>query len=100
MHQLARLPHKDAQSLHMPHSERMSRIGWGTTLAGKTHELIDRLIESRSHGDAVAAAGVRVRLLLQGIDPDQHTSTSEDDPAVIAKIEQMMLDLAGTGGTR
>jgi len=62
--------------------------------------LIEKLIYNRSHGDAVAAAGVRVRLLLQGIDPDDHTATSEDDPAIMAKIEQMMLDLGATGGTR
>jgi len=62
--------------------------------------MIDRLIESRSNGNAVAAAGVRVRLLLQGIDPDDHTATTEDDPEVLAAIERMMQDTTQPGGAR
>jgi len=54
--------------------------------------MISTLIERRSHGDPIAAAGVRVRLLLRGIDFDDYSPTSEDDPVIIAKLEQMMAD--------
>jgi len=59
-------------------------------LAGKINSLINTLIERRSHGDPVAAAGVRVRLLLRGIDRDDYGPTSDDDPVIIAKLEQML----------
>lgn len=62
--------------------------------------MIDGLIARRSNGDPVAAAGVRVRLLLRGIDPDDYTETSEDDPAVIAKLDQMVADLEAMGAKR
>jgi hypothetical protein len=52
--------------------------------------MITTLIERRAHGDPVAVAGVRVRLLLKGIDADAYGPTSEDDPAVIAKLEEML----------
>ncbi len=52
--------------------------------------MIDTLIERRSQGDPVAAAGVRVRLLLRGIDRDEWGPTSEDDPTIIAKLELMI----------
>jgi hypothetical protein len=59
--------------------------------------MIDAIVESRSHGDEVAAAGVRVRLLLRGIDPNQYGSASEDDPVIIAKLQGMMSDFDSTG---
>lgn len=62
--------------------------------------MIDTLIERRSHGDQIAAAGVRVRLLLKGIDRDEYGPTSEDDPVIIAKLEQMMSDPDSMGADR
>ena len=74
-------------------------------MAGKIHTMIDRLIEQRSHGNSAVAAGVRVRLLLRGVDPDDYDSTSADDPAIIAKIESMAAEFyagtaSSTGGSR
>jgi hypothetical protein len=62
--------------------------------------MIDSIVESRSHGDEVAAAGVRVRLLLRGIDPNQYGPASEDDPVIIAKLKGMMADFDSTGALR
>lgn len=61
--------------------------------------MIDDLIEVRSKGDPVQAAAVRVRLLLRGIDPDDYTHATEDDPAIINKLEQMAAEY-GLGGTK
>lgn len=61
-------------------------------MAGQIHRMIDRLIQQRSNGNAVAAAGVRVRLLLRGIDPDDYNGASEDDPTVIARLEEMIAE--------
>lgn len=74
-------------------------------MAGKIHTMIDRLIEQRSNGNGTVAAGVRVRLLLRGIDPDDYNTTSADDPDVIAKIEAMAAEFnvdarTLSGGTR
>lgn len=59
--------------------------------------MIDTLIDRRANGNAIAAAGVRVHLLLRGIDPDDYGPTTDDDPAIIAKLEHMMADSAMMG---
>lgn len=62
--------------------------------------MIATLIDRRAKGDAVAAAGIRVRLLLRGIDADDWGPTSDDDPAVIAKLEQMIAETETMGASR
>lgn len=69
-------------------------------MAGKIHSMITTLIERRAQGDSVAAAGIRVRLLLRGIDSDDWGPTSEDDPAIIAKLEQMIAETETMGASR
>lgn len=69
-------------------------------MSGQIHSMIDAFINSRSHGDEVAAAGVRVRLLLRGIDPNDYGPASEDDPAIMAKLQSMMSDFDSTGARR
>lgn len=61
--------------------------------------MIDAIIERRSKGDPVAAAGVRVRMLLRGIDPDRYGPSTEDDPSVIIQLEQMMAESDGIGAS-
>lgn len=61
-------------------------------MAGRAHMMITTIIDRRSKGDPVAAAGVRVRLLLRGIDPSEFGPTTDDDPAIITKLEQMMAE--------
>lgn len=72
----------------------------GVQLAGKVHSMIVTLIDRRAQGDTVAAAGVRVRLLLRGIDADDWGPTSDDDPVVIAKLEQMLAETDTMGVSR
>lgn len=69
-------------------------------MAGKVHSMITTLIDRRAQGDAVAAAGIRVRLLLRGIDADDWGPASEDDPTIIAKLEQMIAETEQTGVSR
>lgn len=69
-------------------------------MAGRIHSMITTLIDRRSHGDPIAAAGVRVRLLLKGIDSDDYGPDSEDDPAIIAKLDQMMAETDTMGASR
>lgn len=66
-------------------------------MTGKIEWMINQLIERRSQGDPVAAAGVRVRLLLRGIDRDDWGPLSEDDPVIIGKLEQMMAETEAMG---
>jgi hypothetical protein len=69
-------------------------------VSGQIHAMIEAIVESRSHGDEVAAAGVRVRLLLRGIDPNQYGPASDDDPVIVAKLKGMMTDFDSTGALR
>lgn len=64
-------------------------------MAGKIHAMIEKIIDQRSGGSNAGAAAVRVRLLLRGIDPDKYDATSDDDPVIIAKLDQMATDFDG-----
>ena len=58
-------------------------------MTGRTKELLRELVQARGH----SAAGrhfLRSHLILKGINPDVHTETSEDDPAVVAELERML----------
>ena len=72
----------------------------GDDVAGRIHMMIDDLIAARSGGNSTIAAGVRVKLLLRGIDPDEFNNLSPDDAAVIAKLEAMSAEFSMSGGPR
>lgn len=39
--------------------------------------------------DAISRSAMRVKLLMRGIDADKYDTLSDDDPGIIAKLEQM-----------
>lgn len=62
-------------------------------MAGKIKQLIDKILEVRGQGNPSLESTTRTKLLLKGIDSRKYTSSSEDDPEVIAKIKQVAQEM-------
>lgn len=62
-------------------------------MAGQIKNMIDNIIEQRAQGNKVLEGVVKMKLILKGIDPKLYTSMSDDDPAIIAKLHNLMLEL-------
>jgi hypothetical protein len=55
-------------------------------MAGKIKRMLDQIIETRARGIKAVALSTRARLTLKGINIDQHTPDSPDDPVIITKV--------------
>lgn len=62
-------------------------------MPGKIKKMIDVIITQRSRGNRVLRETTRVKLILKGINPDHYTLESEDDPAILEKIENLAKEL-------
>jgi hypothetical protein len=62
-------------------------------MAGQIKKLIDNIIDQRAQGNRVLEGVVKMKLILKGIDPKNYTHQSDDDPAVIGKLLELMNDL-------
>jgi hypothetical protein len=62
---------------------------------GKTKALIDRLLRLRTKGNPALEHFVRVHLVLQGIDPAEHTTSSADNEDANRKLEAMIEQFTG-----
>ena len=58
-------------------------------MAGKIKEMIDALVNQRAQGNSVLEGVVKIKLILKGIDPKNYTADSPDDPAIIARLEEL-----------
>jgi hypothetical protein len=63
---------------------------------GKTRQIIDRIIASRSGGNPIVAKNIKTKLILKGIDPDSYYDDTLDNPKTLDKLRQMA---AGMGVT-
>ncbi len=59
-------------------------------MPGKIKRMIDEILAERSKGNEMVEKIVRTKLILKGIDPAKFTESSDDDPAIIEKLEKMM----------
>jgi hypothetical protein len=59
-------------------------------MAGKIKAMIDALITQRAQGNTALEGVVKIKLILKGIDPKNYTSDSPDDPAIIAKLNELI----------
>jgi hypothetical protein len=59
-------------------------------MAGKIKEMIDAFVNQRAQGNSVLEGVVKIKLILKGIDPKMYTTDSPDDPAMIAKLEELI----------
>jgi len=62
-------------------------------MAGKVKTMIDSIMEKRTSGQQVLVNVIRTKLILKGIHPDKFNIDSEDDPAIIAKLEAFAQEL-------
>jgi hypothetical protein len=56
---------------------------------GKTRQMIDRIIASRSGGNPIVAKNIKTKLILKGIDPDAYFDDTLDNPKTVDKLRQM-----------
>jgi len=61
-------------------------------MAGKIKKMIDSIIEQRAKDNAMLARVIKTKLILKGIDPSKFSAQSDDDPAIIRKLESLMKD--------
>jgi hypothetical protein len=62
-------------------------------MAGKIKQLIDFIISQRAKDNPMLERVIKTKLILKGINPNKYTQMSEDDPAILAKLERMMQEL-------
>ena len=62
-------------------------------MAGKIKQMIDRIIEERSHGNATIRNTTEAKLTLKGINPRKYSASDADDPEVIARLQQIAIDM-------
>jgi len=55
--------------------------------------MIDTIITQRSNGNNTIALTTKTKLVLKGVNPDRFTAASDDDPAVIAKLQVIANEL-------
>lgn len=65
-------------------------------MAGKIKFMIDKIINERSKGNATIAITTKTKMVLKGVNPDKWTATSEDDPGVIGKLDQIAREFSIT----
>jgi hypothetical protein len=62
-------------------------------MAGKIKQMIDAIISQRAKDNPMLERVIKTKLILKGVNPSKYTLQSEDDPAVIGKLEKMMQEL-------
>ena len=62
-------------------------------MPGKVKQMIDSILEQRSKGDPVLLRTTKIKLMLKGINPDNFTLQSEDDPVILEKLNKLMGEL-------
>jgi hypothetical protein len=65
-------------------------------MAGQIRRLLDRIVVERGKGDEVLGMLTKAKLALKGFDPDRFTLATPDDPATIARVKQIALELGVT----
>jgi len=62
-------------------------------MAGIIKRMIEVIVAERSKGNEMLAKVIRTKLILKGINPAHYSDQSDDDPAIIKKLENMLQDL-------
>ncbi len=62
-------------------------------MAGQIKSMIDRVIAQRSRGNPTIAVTTRTKFILKGVNPDRFDPASPDDPAIIAKIKTIAVEM-------
>ncbi len=62
-------------------------------MAGKIRRMIDSVIQQRAMGNPMLEKIIKTKMILKGVNPNKYTLDSEDDPAVLDKLERMVREL-------
>ena len=62
-------------------------------MAGKIKQMIDMIIAQRAKDNPMLAGVIKTKLMLKGIDPNKFTPQSDDDPAILAKLDIVAKEL-------
>jgi hypothetical protein len=62
-------------------------------MAGTIKKLIDTLIEKKTKGNPTLLLTTKTKLVLKGLNPDIYTASTPDDPAVIAKLKAIAMEM-------
>ena len=62
-------------------------------MSGKVKAAIDQVIARKKKGGTTLIALFKMRLIMNGIDPDQWDESSPDDPQVLARVESIAKDI-------
>lgn len=61
-------------------------------MAGKIKSLLDQIITEKAKGDPIMEKLTKTKLLVKGIRVENYTSSSDDDPVVLQKLQQVAQD--------
>jgi len=62
-------------------------------MAGKIKQMIDSIINQRAKENPMLVRVIKTKLILKGINPGKFTESSDDDPAIISKLEAVLNNL-------
>ncbi|MBT9587010.1 hypothetical protein IV102_26950 [bacterium] len=65
-------------------------------MAGQIRRVIDKMIQLRAKGDPIIVNTTRTKLFLKGVQIDKYDRDSDDDPAVLAKLQEIARDFGVT----
>lgn len=65
-------------------------------MAGKIKTMCNTIIQKRGNGNPVIEKITKTKLVMKGVNPDQFTASSPDDPLIIAKLVQIAKELGIT----
>jgi hypothetical protein len=59
-------------------------------MAGKIRQMIDLIMERKAKGNPRMQDILTTKMMLKGIHPKNFTELSDDDPAILAKLQSML----------
>jgi hypothetical protein len=62
-------------------------------MAGQIKSMLQTIIEKRSRGNSTVALTTKTKFVLRGVNPDRFDAQSPDDPAVIAKVRAIAVEM-------
>jgi len=65
-------------------------------MAGQIKMMIDSIIAKKTRGNPTVANVMKAKLIIKGINPKNYTPVSPDDPAIIAKLQKLAIDMGVT----
>lgn len=61
-------------------------------MAGRIKAMLDSIIEQRGQGNPTIVSLTKTKLLLKGINVDNYTKMSDDDPVMMEKVKQAAVE--------